>query len=87
MWAVFLILFIGVTLQNMPVGSTRSVGFQVGYGMAPAIGRTIAVWVLILLIACVYYIIPRENGISFRQAVFNWPLVILVGLVAFLSLI
>jgi hypothetical protein len=29
----------------------------------------------------------RKVGVTFREAIFNWPLVILAGIVAFLSLI
>ena len=71
----------------MPAASGKSVGFQIGFGMGPAIVITLAVAALILLLGGVYYITARKEGVTFREAVFNWPLVILAGIVAFLSLL
>ena len=87
MLAVFLDLGIGETVQGMPAASGKSVSFQIGFGMGPAIVITLAVAVLILLLGGVYYITARKEGVTFREAVFNWPLVILAGIVAFLSLL
>lgn len=87
MLAVFLVLGIGETVQGMPNSSGRSVGFQIGFGMGPAIGMTLAVATLILLLAGVYYVTARKDGVTFREAVFNWPLVILAGIGALLSLL
>jgi hypothetical protein len=87
MLAVFLVLGIGETVQGMPTTSGKSVSFQIGFGMAPAIMITLAVAALILLLGGVYYVTARKEGVTFREAVFNWPLVILAGIVAFLSLL
>jgi hypothetical protein len=87
MLAVFLVLGIGETVQGVPAASRRSLSFQIGFGMTPAIVITLAVAVLILLLGEVYYVTSRKDGVTFREAVFNWPLVILAGIVAFLSLI
>jgi len=43
--------------------------------------------VLILLLGGVYYVTARKEGVTFREAVFNWPLVILAGGVVFLLLL
>jgi hypothetical protein len=56
MLTAFLVLGIGETVQGIPVSSGRSVSFQIGYGMAPAIVITLAVAVLILLLGGVYYV-------------------------------
>jgi hypothetical protein len=87
MLAVFLVLGIGETVQGMPAASAKSVSIQIGLGMAPAIVTTLAVAVLILLLGGVYHVTARKEAVTFREAVFNWPLVILAGMVAFLSLI
>jgi hypothetical protein len=87
MLAVFLVLWVGKTVQGMPDSSGRSVSYQIGFGMGPAIGITLAIAALILLLGGVYYVTARKEGATFRESVFNWPLVILAGIVAFLSLL
>jgi hypothetical protein len=42
---------------------------------------------VLLLLSGVYYITARKVGDTFRDAVFNWPLVIVAAIVAFLSLL
>jgi hypothetical protein len=87
MLAVFLVLGLGKTVQGMPDSPGRSVSYQIGFGMGPAIGITLAIAALILLLGGVYYVTARKEGATFREAIFNWPLVILAAIVAFLSLL
>ena len=87
MVVVFLVLGIGETVQGMPATSSKSVGFQVGVGMAPAIVAVLVVAALILLLGGVYYATGRKQGVTFREAVFNWPLVIVAAIVTFLFLL
>jgi len=35
---------------------------------------------LVLVVGAIYYAISRKRGVTFREAVFNWPMVILAGL-------
>ena len=87
MVVVFLVLGIGETVQGMPATSSKSVGFQVGVGMAPAIVAVLVVAALILLLGGVYYATGRKQRVTFREAVFNWPLVIVAAIVTFLFLL
>lgn len=87
MLAVFLVLGIGETVQGMPAASGESVSYQLGFGIVPAIGIMLVVAALLLLIGGVYYVTSRKDGVTFREAIFNWPLVILVGIVVFLILV
>jgi len=87
MLAVFLVLGIGETIQGMPVASGKSIPYQLGFGMGAAIQTTLGGALLILFLGGVYYVTARKEGVTFRGAIFNWPLVIVAGIVAFLSLL
>ena len=87
MLAVFLVLGIGETIQGIPATSTKDLGFRIGVGMGGAIVITLAVALVILVLGLVYFVTSRERGVTFREAVFNWPLVILAGLATLLSLL
>jgi hypothetical protein len=73
MGAEFLVLLIGETVESMPA--------------VFAIGSALAVAALVLFSGGAYYVTAREKGATFREAVFNWPLVALAGIVALLILI
>ena len=85
MLVVFLVLVVAETVQGMPPASSGVIGYRLGFGGAiPAI---LGVAVLGLLIGGVYYLSARKDGVTFREAIINWTLVILVGLVVFLILL
>ena len=91
MLTMLLFLGFGKAAQEVPAAPAgKSVAFQIGYqtgvGIEPAIVGTLPVAALILLLGGVYYATARKGGVTFREAVFNWPLVIVAGIVAFLSL-
>jgi hypothetical protein len=88
MLGVFLVLGIGGAVQVMsaaPAG--KDVVYQSVSGMTSAALIILAVAVLILLPGGIYYVSARTEGATFRESIFNWPLVTLAGIVAFLSLI
>ncbi|CAN5748950.1 hypothetical protein BH18ACT11_BH18ACT11_22230 [soil metagenome] len=92
MLAVFVVLGIGEAVQGMSASPTgKDVVYQIIYqivsGMTSAILIMLAVAVLILLPGGIYYVSARTEGATFRESIFNWPLVTLAGIVAFLSLI
>jgi hypothetical protein len=88
MVAVFLVLGIGTLVQGMPAAPAgKDLGFQIGVGIGPAIGTTLAAAVVPVALGGVYYITAYKKGVTFREAIFNWPLVIVAGIVAFLSLL
>jgi len=92
MLAVFAVLGIGSTIQEMPAPPAGNdldyqIGYQIGSGLVFGILAMFVVAALLLLLGGVYYVTSRKKGVTFREAVFNWPLVILAGLVAFLSLL
>jgi hypothetical protein len=88
MLAVFVVLGIGEAVRVMsaaPAG--KDIVYQIVSGMTSAVLVTLAVAVLILLPGGIYYVSARTEGATFRRSIFNWPLVTLAGIIAFLSLI
>jgi hypothetical protein len=88
MLAVFLVMGIGAPVRAIPawaasmdIGSLISTGLVLGI-VSPFIPAT-----FVLLFGGVYYVTARKQGVTLREAIFNWPLVILAGIVAFLSLL
>jgi hypothetical protein len=91
MWAMFVVFLtvgIGQAVKEMPaVPAGKGLGYQIGAGIGSAIvGVTIAAAVLLVL-GGVYYVAARKGGVTFREAIFNRPLVIVTGIGAFLSLL
>ena len=88
MLAVFVVLGIGEAARVMyasPAG--KAVVYQIVSGTTSAILIMLAVALLILLPGGIYYASARTEGATFRQSIFNWPLVALAGIVTLLSLI
>ena len=86
MLGVFLVLGIVKTIQGMPSAPSGSdIVSRIGFGMGfAALIPLFSVAALILLIGGVYYAIARKDGLTFREAIFNWPLVIVAGVAAVL---
>ena len=83
MLAVFLVLGIGKAVQvTSAVPTGKDVVYQIVYGTTSAILVLLVVAVLILLPGGIYYVSARTEGATFRGSIFNWPLVILAGVVA-----
>ena len=87
MLAVFLVLGIGKAVQvTSAVPTGKDVVYQIVYGTTSASLVLLVVATLILLPGGIYYVSARTEGATFRESIFNWPLVILAGVIA-LSLI
>jgi hypothetical protein len=87
MGAVFLVELVVVTVQEMPAAPAGKdlgdqIGDQIGTGLGWAISALIVTAAIILVAGTIYYAISRKRGVTFREAVFNWPMVILAGLAA-----
>jgi hypothetical protein len=88
MLVVFLVLGIGETVQEMPTAPAgKGIGYQIINGLAIGIVSLVIPATLILLLGGVYYVTGRKQGVTLREAIFNWPLVIVTSIVAFLSLL
>jgi len=88
MLAVFLVQWVVVTVQERPAAPAgKDLGYQIGAGAGSALGATLATAVIILGLGGVYYATGRKRGVTSREAVFNWPLVILAGIIAFVYLL
>jgi len=92
MVAVLLVEWVGVTVQEIPAAPAGKnlgdqIGYQIGTGLGIALNAVIATAVIILVVGAIYYVIARKRGVTFRGAVFNWPMVILAGLAASGSLL
>jgi hypothetical protein len=87
LWAmltVFLVVGVGQVVKGMltaPAG--KDLGDQIETGIYYAIASMLVVAVLLLLIGGVYYVTARKKGVTFREAIFNWPMVIVAIFVAF----
>ncbi len=87
MLVVFLVLIVGRTAMELPPASYGDFASRLGYGMAIPIILALGLAVLILFIGGVYYVTGRKDGVTFSEAIFNWPMVILAGGVVFLAII
>jgi hypothetical protein len=76
MLAAFLVLVTGETAQRMPpaaLGGTFASRLVVGAALPLVL--TLLLVALILLLGGVYYATARKGGVTFREAVSNWPMV------------
>jgi len=89
MLAVFLVLGIGETIQGIPATSTKDLGFRIGVGMGGAIAASLVTAAIILLVGVIYYAFENKQGqgVTFRGAICNWPLVIVAGFLTFSNLL
>jgi hypothetical protein len=101
MWAMFVVLVVVAVghavkeiVKEMPAALAGEdldyqIGRIIGSGTVSAIVYMIvlAAILLVLVVGGVYYVTARKQEVTFREAVFNWPLVILAGLFAFSSLL
>ena len=47
----------------------------------------LSILAIILCLGGIYYAIARKGGVTFRGAIFNWPLVIVAGFVSLLFIL
>jgi hypothetical protein len=89
MLAVFLVLGIAETVQGIPATSTKDLGFRIGVGMGGAIAAALVTAAIILVVGVIYYAFENKQGqgVTFRGAIFNWPLVIVAGVLTFSNLL
>ena len=92
MLAVFLVLWVGVTIQEgPPAPAGKDLGFQIGYqigaGIGPAFGSATAVGAIVVALGGVYHLTARKQGVTFGEGIFNWPMVILAAIITFVLLL
>ena len=76
MLAAFLVLVTGEAAQRMPpAASGGTFAFRLGVGVALPLVLALLLAALILPLGGVYYAVARKDGVTFREAVFNWPMV------------
>ncbi len=87
MLGVFLVLGTVKTVQEMePASSGETLSYRIGTGVPIAVVSMFLIAALILLLGGVYYITGRKEGVTFREAIFNWSFVIVAGASALLLL-
>jgi hypothetical protein len=91
MVAVFLVLRVSVTVQKAPTPpAEKDLGYQIGYqiggGIGSALGATLTVGAIIVALGGVYHLTARKQRVTFREGIFNWPMVILAATISFVSL-
>ena len=74
-------------MEMPPAASGGTFAYRLGFGMVIPIVLSLSLVALLLLLGGVYYVTARKDGVTFREAIFNWPLVIVAGLIAFLYLL
>lgn len=88
MLVVFLVLGTVKAAQEMPPAATGDPFFyRLGVGMAIPILLLPALTALLLLVGGVYYVTARKDGVTFREAIFNWPLMILASSITLLTIL
>jgi hypothetical protein len=92
MVAVFLFLWVGVTIQERPPDPSGKdlgdqIGDQIGAGIVPAFRVTTRVGAIIVALGGVYHLTARKRGVTFREGIFNWPLVIVAAIITFVFLL
>jgi hypothetical protein len=76
MLVAFFVLVTGETAQRIPpAASGGTFASRLGVGVALPLALALLLVALILLLGGVYYAIARKDGVTFRGAVFNWPMV------------
>jgi hypothetical protein len=76
MLVAFFVLVTGETAQRVPpAASGGTFASRLGVGVALPLALALLLAALILLLGGVYYAIARKDGVTFRGAVFNWPMV------------
>ena len=76
MLAAFLILVAGETTQRMPpAASGEAFAARLGMGMALPLVLALLLVALVVLLGGIYYVTARKGGVTFREAIFNWPMV------------
>ncbi len=84
---VFLVLGTVKTVQEMePASSGETLSYRIGTGVPIAVVSMFLIAALILLLGGVYYATGRKEGVTFREAIFNWTFVIVAGAAALLLL-
>jgi hypothetical protein len=58
-----------------------------GGGIGSALGATLAVRAIIVTLGEVYHLTARKQRVTFREGIFNWPMVILAAIITFVSLL
>lgn len=88
MLAVFLVMGIGAPVRAIPAwAASMDIGSLISTGLVLGIVSPVIPATFVLLFGGVYYVMARKDGVTFREAIFNWPLVIVAAIVAFLSLL
>jgi hypothetical protein len=92
MLVVFLALGIGALVQGMPAAPAGKdlayqLGYQLGAGIGSALAATLAEGAIILVLGVVYYATGRKRSITLREAIFNWPMVVLAAVLIIPSLL
>ena len=83
MLAVFLVIGVGQIVKELstaPAG--KELVYQIVSGITFAIASMLLAVVLLLLIGGIYYVTARKRGVTFREALFNWPMVMVASFVA-----
>ena len=88
MLVAFVVLVAGETAQRMPpAASGGTFASRLVVGAALPLALALLLVALISLLGGVYYAIARKNGVTFREAVFNWPMVSTAGGIAVVFLL
>jgi hypothetical protein len=88
MLAAFVVLVAGETAQRMPPAAPGGTfASRLVAGAALPLALALLLVALILLLGGVYYAIARKDGVTFREAVFNWPMVSTAGGIAIVFLL
>jgi hypothetical protein len=85
---VFLVLGIAKTAMGMASAGPGSMAYRLGVGVGGAIINMLVVAAVWLVVGGIVYLsFLRSGGVTFGQAIFNWPVVLIAAFVALLFVV
>jgi hypothetical protein len=69
------------------INPTKGFQYRLGYGIGLAIRDLLRLALIVLVVSWVGHLfLMRRQGVTFREAIFNWPMVAVAGVVVLLLL-
>jgi hypothetical protein len=71
----------GIVQGMLTTGPGRPLSYSFGVSVGSALAVALPLAALLLVLSGVYYLTARKEGATFREALFNWPMVCVAAFV------